>query len=87
MDGPYEISLNQYKLIGIYWVANHANNYVETFFDIFRVELISKEFKKSIGNTIINANIYRIQQYVSIMCWHFCIVCINSTLNNKFTNL
>ena len=68
MDGPYEISLNQYKLIGIYWVANHANNYVETFFDIFRFELISKEFKKSIGNTIINANIYRIQQYVSIMC-------------------
>ena len=68
MDGPYEISLNQYKLIGIYWVANHANNYVETFFDIFRVELISKEFKKSIGNTIINANIYRIQQYGSIMC-------------------
>ena len=68
MDGPYEISLNQYKLIGIYWVANHANNYVETFFDIFRVELIPKEFKKSIGNTIINANIYRIQQYVSIMC-------------------
>ena len=36
-----------------------------------------------IKNKIIKANIYRIQEYDSIMCGYFCIEFIDFTLSNK----
>ena len=38
------------------------------YFDSFGVEHIPKEIKKLIGNKNITTNIYRIQEYNSIMC-------------------
>ena len=43
-----------------------------TYFDNFGVEHIPKEVRKFIGNENIKTNIYRIQEYYSIMCGYFC---------------
>ena len=84
MHGAYVINLDD-LLMGTHWVAIYVKNDVEAYFDSFGVEFISNEFKKFIGNKIVNANI----DNDSIMCRHFCIVsvCINFTLNNNLTNL
>ena len=61
------------------------------YFDSFGVEYIPKEIKKSIGNKNIKTNIFRIQDYNSIMCGYFCILILEYMLNDKiltdFTNL
>ena len=61
------------------------------YFDSFGVEHIPEEIMKVIGNKIIKTNIFRIQDYDSIMCGYFCILFIEFMLNNKaltdFTNL
>ena len=66
------------------------NNNV-TYFDSFEVEHIPKEIKKFIGNKNIQANIFRIQAYDSVMCGHFCIGFIDFMLKGTtltdFTNL
>ena len=49
----------------------NANNII--YFDSFRVEHISKEIERFIGNENTVTNIYRIQEYNSIMCAYFCI--------------
>ena len=55
------------------------------------VENIPKEIKKSIGNKNVVTNIYRIQEYDSIMCGYFCIGFIDFVLKGKslleYTNL
>ena len=51
--------------------VNNNNNV--TYFDSFRVEHITKEIKKFIGNKNIITNIYRMQSYVSIMCGYISI--------------
>ena len=60
-----------------------------TYFDSFGIEHIPKEVKKFIGNTI--SNIYRIQNYDSIMCGCFCIGFIDYMFKGKsltdYTNL
>ena len=61
------------------------------FVDSFGVEYIPEEIIKKIGNKNIKTNIFRIQDYDSIMCGYFCILFIEYMLNNKtltdFTNL
>ena len=57
-DGAYVINLDEFKLIGIYWVALNVNGN-NIYFDTFGVEHIPKEI---IGNENIT-NIYRIQAY------------------------
>ena len=61
------------------------------YFDRFGVEYIPKEIKKLIRNKNIKTNIFRIQDYNSIMCGYFFILFIEYMLNNKtltdFTNL
>ena len=59
----------------------NANNMV--YFDSFGVEHIPKEIKKFIGNKIIVTNIYRIQEYNSIMCKYFSIGFIDVMLKGK----
>ena len=69
----------------------YVNDKMATYFDSFGVEHIPKEIKKFINNTNIIANIYRVQNYDSIMCGYFCIGFINYMFKGKiltdFTNL
>ena len=69
----------------------HVNDKNVTYFDSSRVEPISKEIKKFIGNKNIITNIYGVQAYDSIMCGYFCIVFIDFMLKGKslleYTNL
>ena len=55
------------------------------------VENIPKEIKKFRGNKNVVTNIYRIQEYDSIMCGYFCIGFIDFVLKGKslleYTNL
>ena len=55
------------------------------------VENIPKEIKKFIGNKNFVTNIYRIQEYDSIMCGYFCIGFIDFVFKGKslleYTNL
>ena len=62
-----------------------------TYFDSLGVEPIPKEIKTFIKSKSIKTNIFRIQEYDSIMCGYFCIGFINFMLAGKtlteFTNL
>ena len=90
-DGAYVINLDQYSNIGTHWIALYINNKTVTYLDSFGVEHIPKEIKKFINNKNIIANIYRVQNYDSIMCGYFCIGFINHMFKGKsltdFTNL
>ena len=59
--------------------------------DSFGVEYIPEEIKKSIENKNIKTNIFRIQDYNSVMCGYFCLLFIELMLKGKaltdFTNL
>ena len=69
----------------------YALNNSVTYFDSFGVEHIPKEIKKFIGNKNIQANIFRISAYDSVMCGYFCIEFIDFMFKDKsltdFTNL
>ena len=58
------------------------NNNV-TYFDSFGAELIRKEIRKFIGNKNIQANIFRIQAFDSVMYGYFFIGFIHFMLKNK----
>ena len=82
-DGAYVINLDEYSDIETCWVALYINNKAVTYFDSFRIEHISKEVKKFIGNRNIVTNIYRIQNYDSVMCGYFCIGFIDYVFKGK----
>ena len=90
-DGAYVINLDEYYDIGTHWIALYVNNKTVTNFDSFRIEHIPKEVKKFKGNRNIISNIYRIQNYDSIMRDYFCIGFIDYMFNGKsltdYTNL
>ena len=69
----------------------HVNDNNLTYLDSFEVEYIPKEISKRIRNKNIITNIYRIQEYDSVMCKYFCIGFIDFTLKDKgfleYTNL
>ena len=67
-DGAYVINLDEYKSIGIYWIALYVNGDNATYFDSFGVELMKREIKQFIGNKNIPSNIYRMQANDSIIC-------------------
>ena len=85
-DGAYTINLDQYSDIGTHWVALYVqNNNNVTCFDYLGVEHISKEIKAFINNNKnITTNIFRIQEYDSIMCGYFSIGFIDFMLAGKF---
>ena len=66
-DEAYIINLDEYKSIGIHWVAFFVKNNNVTYFDNFGVEHIPKEIKEFIRNKNIITNIYRIRAYNLIM--------------------
>ena len=51
----------------------YVKNNEVIYFDSFVVEYIPKEIKKFIGHKDIKTNIYRVQNYSSIMHGYFCI--------------
>ena len=88
-DGAYVINLDEYSAIGTHWIALYVNNKTFTYFDSLRIEHIPKEVKKFIGNKNIISNIYRIQNYDSIICGYFCIGFIDfkGKSSTDYTNL
>ena len=81
-DEAYIINLDEYKSIGIHWVAFFVKNNNVTYFDNFGVEHIPKEIKEFIRNKNIT-NIYRVQAYNLIMWEYICIGFINFVLRGK----
>ena len=67
----------------LYFVKKKKRNY----FDSFGVEYIPEEIKESIkkflGNKNIKTNIFRVQEYNSIMCGYFCLGFIDFMLAGK----
>ena len=61
----------------------HGLNNNVTYFDSFGAELIRKEIRKFIGNKNIQANIFRIQAFDSVMYGYFFIGFIHFMLKNK----
>ena len=61
--GAYIINLDEYESIGIHWIALYVNYNNVNYFDSFRVEHITKEIIKFIGNKNITTNNYRMQAY------------------------
>ena len=90
-DRAYVINLDEYSDIRTHWIALYVNNKTATYFDSFGIEHIPKEVKKIIGNRNIITNIYRIQNYDSVMCGYFCIGFIDYMFMGKslvdYTNL
>ena len=90
-DGAYVIHLGEYSDIETHWIALYVNNKSVTYFDSFGIEHIPKEVKKFIGNRNTISNIYRIQNYDSIMCGYFYIGFIDYMFKCKtltdYTNL
>ena len=56
-DGAYVINFDEFKLIGIHWIALYVNGNNIIYFSNFGVEYIPKEIKKFIGNKNIITNI------------------------------
>ena len=92
-NGAQIINLDEYSDIGTHWVALYVqNNNNVIYFDYFGVEHIPKEIRAFINynnndnNKNIKTNIFRIQEYDSIMCGYFCIGFIDfksKTFKNK----
>ena len=85
------INLDHSKNIETHWVVISAKKDEVNYFDSFGVEHISEEIKKAIENKNIKSNIFRFQDYNSVMCGHFCILFIECMLQGKtltdFTDL
>ena len=87
----YVINLDEYENTGTHWVSLFVKPKYTVYFDSFGVEHIPKEINKFIGNSDTKSNIFRIQEYYSIMYGYFCIEFINYMLKGKtllhYTNL
>ena len=74
-----------------HWVALYVHNNDVTYFDSFGVEHIRKDIRTFVNNKNIKTNIFRIQEFDSIMRGYFCIGFIDFMLAGKtlteFTNL
>ena len=87
------------KNAGTHWVALFVKPKYTVYFNSFGIEHIPKEINKLINNDTakssatarIKSNIFRIQEYDSILCGYFCIEFINYMLKGKtlldYTNL
>ena len=82
-NGAYVINLDHSKNTGTHWVVVFVKKNEVVYFDSFSVEYIHKEIMERIRNKNIKTNIFRIEDYNSIMCGYFCILFIEYMLNNK----
>ena len=64
-------------------MALYVNRNNATYVDSFGVEHVPKSIKKFAKNKNIITNIYKIQEYSSVMCGGFCITIINFILKAK----
>ena len=97
--GAYVINLDEYENTGTHWISLFVKPKYAVYFDSLGIEHIPKEINKFINNDTtkssslerIKSNIFRIQDYDSIMCGYFCIEFINYMLKGKtsldYTNL
>ena len=88
--GAYVINLDEYGKTGTHWIALYVKTNEAIYFDSFGIEYVPKEINKFIGNKEIEASIFRLQAYDSIMCGYYCIEFINYMLKGKtldYTNL
>ena len=87
----YIIDLDEHENTGTHWIALFVKNNEAIYFESFGIEHIPKEIELAIGNKNIKSNIFRIQEYDSIMSGYFCIEFINIMLKGKtlldYTNL
>ena len=90
-DRAYVINLDEYADVGTQWIALFCNRNEIVHFNSFGVEHIPQEIKEFIGSKNIKANIFRVQEYDSIMCRYFSIGFIDFMLAGKklteYTNL
>ena len=86
--GTYVVNLDEYESIRSHWIALYVkSDNVEasndaTYFDSFGVEHILNEIKKNIRNRNIKVNIFRVQEYDSVIRF-FCIEFINFMLKGQ----
>ena len=71
-NGAYVIKLDEYADVGTHWIALYVKDNEVIYFDSFGVEHVPKETEVFIGHKNFKTNIYRIQNYNSIMCGYFC---------------
>ena len=77
------INLDEYSDIGTHWIALYVNNKTVPYFDSSGIEHIPKEIKNFTNNKNIIANIYRVQNYDSVMCGNFCLGFIDYMFRGK----
>ena len=82
-DEAYLINLDEYSDIGTHLIALYVLKNSVTYIDGSEVEHIPKEIKKFIVNKNIKANIFRIQEFNSIISECFCIGFIDFMLARK----
>ena len=70
------INLNVKQSKGTHWVSLFIDRHVSVYFDSFGIEYISQELLSKIRDKPITHNIFRMQDYDSIMCGFYCIAFI-----------
>ena len=60
-DGAFVINLDEYKDVGIHWIALFCNWSEIVCFNSFGVEIVPEEIKEFVGNKNIKANTFRVQ--------------------------
>ena len=70
------INLNVKQSKGTHWVSLFIDRHASVYFDSFGIEYISQELLSKIRDKPITHNIFRMQDYDSIMCGFYCIAFI-----------
>ena len=82
--GAYVINLDEFKNTDTHWVVLFMKSDEVIYFDSFGVEYIPKEIINKVGiNKNIKTNIFRIHDYISVMCGYFCILFIEFMLKGN----
>ena len=85
-ERAYIINLDHSKNTGTHLVVLFSKKDEVIYFDRFGVEFLPREIKKFKDENI-KTNIFRIQDYDSIMCGYFCILFIEFMLKGKTLNI
>jgi len=72
-DGGYVVNLDDLGKPGTHWVAIFIQKKNAVYFDSFGVEKLPKEIKRFLHDKNLNLNLFRIQEFDSIMCGYFCL--------------
>ena len=87
----YIRNLDEYSDIETHWIVLYVLSNNVTYFDSFKVKHIPIEIKIFIDESIVVANIFRIQAYDVVMCRYFFIGFIDFMLAGEtltdFTNI